>query len=103
MNILIQLVQWFDNSQRNYITKKITFSIDNSIAARPKKILNVFLLCNLNINKNDNIHKNEVQDIRWTDNIDKYRLAANITEYHIISKLILQRINITNYCGSESR
>ena len=28
-------------------------------------------------------------------NIDKYRLAANITEYHIISKLILQRILIT--------
>ncbi len=25
-------------------------------------------------------------------NIDKYRLAANITEYHVISKLILQRI-----------
>ena len=29
-------------------------------------------------------------------NIDKYRLAANITEYHIISKLILQRIIIPN-------
>ena len=27
-------------------------------------------------------------------NIDKYRLVANITEYHIISKLILQRITI---------
>ena len=35
-------------------------------------------------------------------NIDKYRLAANITEYHIISKLILQRIIITKFCGSES-
>ena len=34
-------------------------------------------------------------------NIDKYRLAANITEYHIISKLILQRIIITNFCGPE--
>ena len=32
-------------------------------------------------------------------NIDKYRLAANITEYHIISKLILQRIIITNLYG----
>ncbi len=31
--------------------------------------------------------------------IDMYRLAANITEYHIISKLILQRIIITNFCG----
>ena len=30
-------------------------------------------------------------------NIDKYRLAANITEYHIISKLILQRIIITRF------
>ena len=30
-------------------------------------------------------------------NFDKYRLAANITEYHIISKLILQRIIITNF------
>ena len=35
-------------------------------------------------------------------NIDKYRLAANITEYHIISKLILQRIIITNSCGPVS-
>ncbi len=25
-------------------------------------------------------------------NIDKYRLSVNITEYHIISKLILHRI-----------
>ena len=33
-------------------------------------------------------------------NIDKYRLAANITEYHIISKLILQRIIIKNFCES---
>ena len=32
-------------------------------------------------------------------NIDKYRLAANITVYLIISKLILQRIIITNFCG----
>ena len=27
-------------------------------------------------------------------NIDQYDLAANITEYHIISKLILQRIKL---------
>ncbi len=32
-----------------------------------------------------------------SDDHTKYRLAANITEYHIISKLILQRIIITNY------
>ena len=35
-------------------------------------------------------------------NIDKYRLAANITENNIISKLILQPIIITNFGGSES-
>ncbi len=35
------------------------------------------------LNKNDNIHKNEVQEDRWSD---KYRAAANTTEYHIISK-----------------
>ena len=35
-------------------------------------------------------------------NIDKYRLDANITKYHIVSKLILQRIIITNFCGPES-
>ena len=28
-------------------------------------------------------------------NIDKYRVATNITEYHIISKLIFLRIIIT--------
>ena len=33
---------------------------------------------------------------------NKYRLAANITEYHIISKLNLQRIIITNFCGPVS-
>ncbi len=30
-------------------------------------------------------------------NINKYRLTANITEYHIISKLILQRIIIPKF------
>ncbi len=30
-------------------------------------------------------------------NIDKYRLAAKITEYHIISKLFLQRIIILKF------
>ncbi len=49
-------------------------------------------------NKNDNIQKNEDQT-----NIDKYRLAANITVYHIILKLILQRIIITNFCGPDSQ
>ena len=35
-------------------------------------------------------------------NIVKHRLAANITEYHVISKLILQRIIITHFCGPVS-
>ena len=30
-------------------------------------------------------------------NIDKYRVAANITEYHIISKLIFIRIIIPKF------
>ena len=30
-------------------------------------------------------------------NIDKYRLAAKITKYHILSKLILQRIIIKTF------
>ncbi len=53
-------------------------------------------------NKNDNIHKNEVHISDDQTNIDRYRLATNITEYHIISKLILQRIIIKNFCGPES-
>ncbi len=35
----------------------------------------------MQLNKNDNFHKNEVQDIRWSDNNYKYRLAGNITEF----------------------
>ncbi len=30
-------------------------------------------------------------------NIDKYNLATNITKYHILSKLILQRIIIPKF------
>ncbi len=32
-------------------------------------------------NKNDNMHKNEVQQIRWSDEYWQYRVFANITEY----------------------
>ncbi len=35
-------------------------------------------------------------------NIDKYKLAANITEYHIMSILIIQQIIITNFCDPVS-
>ncbi len=31
-------------------------------------------------NKNDNIHKTEVQEIRWSYEYGQYRPAANITE-----------------------
>ena len=33
----------------------------------------------------------------YQTNIDKYRVAANITEFHNISKLIFQRIIIPNF------
>ncbi len=33
----------------------------------------------------------------YQTNIDKYRVAANITEYHIISKLMFLRINIPKF------
>ncbi len=39
-------------------------------------------------NKNDNIHKIKTQDSDDQTNIDKYRVAANIREYHIISKSV---------------
>ena len=39
------------------------------------------------LNKNDNIHEYKDQQIRWSDEYWQYTLAANITEYHIISKL----------------
>ena len=38
-------------------------------------------LNDLLINKNDNIHKNKVQQIRWSDEYWQYRVAANTIEY----------------------
>ncbi len=32
----------------------------------------------MNKNKNDNIHKNKVQQIRWSDEYWKYKVAANL-------------------------
>ncbi len=43
-------------------------------------------------NKNENIHKSKAQEIRWSDEIDKLSVDANITEYHVLSKLIFLRI-----------
>ncbi len=42
---------------------------------------------------NDNIQENEAQEIRWSD---EYKVA-NITEYHIISKLNSLRIIIPKF------
>ncbi len=44
--------------------------------------------------KNDNNYKNEVKKTDDQTNIEKYRIAANIIEYHIISKFIFLRIDI---------
>ncbi len=44
-------------------------------------------------NKNDSIHKAKLKKSDDQTMIDKYRVAANITEY-IISKLISWRITI---------
>ena len=47
-------------------------------------------------NKNEFIKKKfKIPDDQT--NIEKYSLAANITEYHIISKLILQRTIIPKF------
>ena len=47
--------------------------------------------------KKINIHKTKLKKSYGQTNIDKYKVAANITECHIISKLILQRIIITKF------
>ena len=39
------------------------------------------MLYNLHRTENENIHKNEVQQIRWSDEYWQYRVAANITEF----------------------
>ena len=42
------------------------------------------------LNKNDNIHKNEVQQIRWSDEYWQYRVAANLEiDKTILTYLIL--------------
>ncbi len=43
-------------------------------------------------NKNGNIIKAKLKKSDNQTNIDKYRVAAKITEYHITSKLIFLRI-----------
>ncbi len=57
--------------------------------------------CINNINKNDNIHKNEVQQIRWSDEYWQYRVAANITQYqNNLQKFmeIKQLFHVKNVC-----
>ena len=43
------------------------------------------------LNKNDSIHKMKFMKSDDQTNIDKYRVAANITEYHNKSKLMFRR------------
>ena len=43
-------------------------------------------------NNIDKIHKSDDET-----NIDKYRVAANITEFHVISKLIFKGITIPKF------
>ncbi len=47
--------------------------------------------------KNNNIHKTKFKKSDDQKNIDKYRVATNITEYQIISKLIFLRIIISKF------
>ena len=52
-------------------------------------------------NKNDNIHKNKVQQIRWSDEYWQYRVAANIIEYqNNLPKFIekKQLFHVKNVC-----
>ncbi len=55
------------------------------------------LSLNSYVNQNDKSHKMEAQESDDKTNIDKCRIAANITEYHIISKLIFLRIIIPQF------
>ena len=47
--------------------------------------------------KKINIHKTKLKKSYGQTNIDKYKVAANITECHIISKLIFLRIVIPKF------
>ena len=51
----------------------------------------------LHKNKNVTIIKTKFKKSNDQTNIYKYRVAANITEYHIISKLIFLRIIIPKF------
>ena len=74
----------------------ITFNENRTVRAMQTFFLISINLSNCNqlINKNDNIHKKKFKKSDNQTNIDKYRVATNITEYHVISKLIFLRINI---------
>ncbi len=61
--------------------------IKNQINSLNNLFMHKKISSTITINKNDNIHENK------KTNIDKYRVAANIRDYHIyISKLIFLRI-----------
>ena len=49
---------------------------------------------NLFINKNDKFIKAKLKKSEYQTNVDKYRVATNITEQHILSKLIIPKFMI---------
>ncbi len=65
-------------------------------------IWSIFSNTNFNLTRMTIFIKTKMKISEDQTNIDKYRLAANITVNHIISKLILQRIIITNFCDPVS-
>ncbi len=52
-------------------------------------------------NKNDNIHKNEVKQIRWSDEYWKYRVAANITEYQNNLPNFMEKRQLIHLCKNQ--
>ena len=72
----------------------ITFNENRTVRAMQTFFLISINLSNCNqlINKNDNIHKKKFKKSDNQTNIDKYRVATNIAEYHLISTLIFRRI-----------
>ena len=46
---------------------------------------------------NDNIYKTKFKKSDHQSNIDENRVAANITEWHMISKLVFLIINIPKF------
>ncbi len=72
-------------------TMSNTFCSSFKICNLNKKIIFCISTYTLYIykNKKDNIHKAKLKILDDQTNINKYRVAANMKDYHIISKLVL--------------